>query len=85
MDQGAIEGAIDDRAVDQGAIEAAMGAASDGSGSNGRCDFVQVMHQRAVEGATDGASDGSESNRWSDGCCKLWIYGCYKRLIRLKS
>ncbi len=54
------------QAVDQGAIEAAMGAASDGSGSNGRSDFVQVMHQRAVGmdqraigGAMDAASYGS--------------------------
>ena len=59
------------QAMDQGAMEDVI--------------FVQAMHQRAVEGATDGASYGSESNRLSDGCCKLWIYGCYKRLIRLKS
>jgi len=47
------------QAVDQGAIEAAMGAASDGSGSNGRCDIC--------------ASDAPESSRRSDGWCKLWI------------
>jgi len=47
--------------------------------------MVQAVDQGAIEAAMGAASDGSESNRLSDGCCKLWIYGCYKRLIRLKS
>ena len=81
-------------AMDQGAIEGALGDASNKSGSNRRSDgwfkrwiteqlkerwVVQSIDQRAKEGVTDGSNDGSESNRRSDGWCERLIT---KRLIR---
>ena len=74
-------------AMDQGAIEGALGDASNKSGSNRRSDgwfkrwiteqlkerwVVQSIDQRAKEGVMGGAS-GSRSNRRSDGWCKRWI------------
>ena len=64
------------QAIDQGAIEGAMDDASGGSGGYRRSDgsaniiqerrIVQAMDEGAIERAMDGASDGSGSNRRSD-------------------